>query len=94
MMYANDGGRLADEHRRELLREAQRDQLAARVSSDRDGMVDRALLLLAAALALAAERARIHYARRRLARRHAGMTGAGHACPAGLRPACASFGRS
>lgn len=94
MMSTNQGGRLADERRRELLREAQRERLTAQVTSGRDGAGDRALLLLATALARAAERVRIHYVNRRLARLHAGVTSVRCACPAGLGPACANANRS
>lgn len=94
MMYPNETGRLADEHRHELLREARQDRLAARVTSRQERVSDRALLLVAAALARGPERARIVYAHRRLARLHAGVTSARCLCPAGASPACAYPSRS
>ena len=94
MLYPNETRRFTDEHRHELLREAQRERLAAQVRTRRDGFGDRALLFLAAALARGAERARISYAHRRLARLHAGVTSARCLCPAGASPACAYPGRS
>lgn len=93
-MSMHELGRLAEEHRRELLRVAVADRLAAGLAHERDGLSDRALLLLASALARGAERARIRYAHRRLARLHRGMTGAHRVCPAGVDPICISSGGS